>query len=87
MCLSTNQFADVIMELLNRIFEIIKILSMDISDANVITNGKNTEDDTLELGLASIVMHIAKQCSDKIALVSVSIRISMYDWWISSIFR
>ena len=75
------------MELLHRIFEMIKILSMDISDASVIMNGKNKEDQTLESKLASIVMNIVKQCSDEISCVGVSIRISMDDRWICSVFR
>jgi len=66
-CLSTGNFADVISELLNRIFQIIKTLSTDISDASVATDHGSTDDDKLESKLASILLNIVKHSSNEIS--------------------
>ncbi|CAF0768198.1 unnamed protein product [Adineta steineri] len=65
-CLSTIQFEDFIIEFLNRIFQMIDLLSTDISDAVTTDTDFDLNDLVIELKLASIMFHIIQNCSNKI---------------------
>ncbi|CAF4100985.1 unnamed protein product [Rotaria sp. Silwood2] len=64
-CLSTAKFEDFIAKLLDRIFQMINILSTDISDV-VINNGDQKDYDMLQVKLTSIMTNILQQCSNNI---------------------
>ncbi|CAF3884238.1 unnamed protein product [Rotaria sordida] len=65
-CLSTEKFQDFIIKFLNRIFQMIEILSTDVSDDVIEITEDNIEDNTIELKLISIISSIVQQCSSKI---------------------
>ncbi|CAF1171345.1 unnamed protein product [Rotaria sordida] len=64
-CLSTAKFEDFITKFLDRIFQMINILSTDFSDA-VNINEKHTDHDNLQVKLTSIMISILQQCSNNI---------------------
>ncbi|CAF3689421.1 unnamed protein product, partial [Rotaria sp. Silwood1] len=64
-CLSTAQFENFITKFLDRIFQMINILSTDFSDA-VNINEKYTDNDNLQVKLTSIMTSILRQCSSNI---------------------
>ncbi|CAF1238427.1 unnamed protein product [Rotaria sordida] len=64
-CLSTAKFEDFITKFLDRIFQMINILSTDFSDA-VNINEKHTDHDNLQVKLTSIMISILQQCSSNI---------------------
>jgi len=70
-CLSTARFEDFINEFLNRIFQMIDIISAEISDDVVTSTPDHIEDDTIELKLTSIMSSIVQQCSNKIFQVCI----------------
>ncbi|UJR08489.1 hypothetical protein I4U23_012756 [Adineta vaga] len=65
-CLSTKQFEDFIVKFLQRIFQIIEILSTDVSEGNETVDEGDTENNTIEIKLISIMSNIVQQCSHKI---------------------
>ena len=70
MCLSTSKFEDLISELLNRIFQMIDTLSVDISDVVISTNASKKEYHHIGLELTSVISAICQQCSTKIFQVN-----------------
>ncbi|CAF4636892.1 unnamed protein product [Rotaria sp. Silwood1] len=64
-CLSTAKFEDFIAKFLDRIFQMINILSTDVSDA-VINNEDQRDYDMLQVKLTSIMTSILQQCSNNI---------------------
>jgi hypothetical protein len=65
-CLSTIKFEDFIIQFLNRIFQMIEILSTDVSNDIPATSEVNLEENTIESKFISILSSIVQQCSDKI---------------------
>ncbi|UJR10196.1 hypothetical protein I4U23_014411 [Adineta vaga] len=65
-CLSTNKFEDFISEFLNRIFQMIDTLSIDIPDVVISTNNSKMEYHQIGLELTSVISAICQQCSSKI---------------------
>ncbi|CAF3616295.1 unnamed protein product [Rotaria sordida] len=65
-CLSTANFEDFIVEFLNRIFQMIDVLSADMSDA--VTNNADIDIDDIMINwkLTTIMFNIVQQCSSKI---------------------
>ncbi|CAF1134879.1 unnamed protein product [Rotaria sordida] len=65
-CLSTASFEDFIVEFLNRIFQMIDVLSADMSDA--VTNNADIDIDDIMINwkLTTIMFNIVQQCSSKI---------------------
>jgi hypothetical protein len=61
------------MEFLNRIFQMIDILSADMSDAVPTNTDINVIDATITSKLTSIMFNIVQQCSRKIFQVRISI--------------
>ncbi len=54
------------MEFLNRIFQMIDILSADMSDAVEMNVDADILDESIQMKLTSIVFNIVQQCSSKI---------------------
>ncbi|CAF2908164.1 unnamed protein product, partial [Rotaria sp. Silwood2] len=65
-CLSTAKFEDFITEFLNRTFQMIDTLSTEMSDAVILTNEANREDQEASQELTSMISGIVQQCSNKI---------------------
>ncbi|CAF4157119.1 unnamed protein product, partial [Rotaria sordida] len=65
-CLSTSKFEDFISELFNRIFQMIDILSTEMSDALIVTMDSKIEDHQIGLELTSVISCIVQQCSKRI---------------------
>ncbi|CAF0754546.1 unnamed protein product [Rotaria sp. Silwood1] len=65
-CLSTAKFEDFITEFLNRTFQMIDTLSTEMSDAVILTNEANSEDQAASQELTSMISGIVQQCSNKI---------------------
>ncbi|UJR35822.1 hypothetical protein I4U23_028569 [Adineta vaga] len=65
-CLSTAKFEDFISEFLNRTFRMIETLSTEMSDAVMLTNESNLEDQEAGQELTNMIAGIVQQCSDKI---------------------
>ncbi len=73
MCLSTAKFEDFIIEFLNRIFQMIDILSADMSDTVEIHADIEIVDTAIKQKLTSILFNIVQQCSSKIFQVRIYI--------------
>jgi hypothetical protein len=65
-CLSTAKFEDFITEFLNRTFQMIETLATEMSEAILLLNEANSEDQETGLELTSMLYGILQQCSDKI---------------------
>lgn len=61
---------------MNRTFQVIDKLSTEISDAILVTNQENSEDQLFSQILASVTFGITQQCSNKIFQVCSLINIS-----------
>jgi hypothetical protein len=72
-CLSTAKFEDFIIEFLNRIFQMIDILSADMSDTVEIHADIEIVDTAIKQKLTSILFNIVQQCSSKIFQVRIYI--------------
>ena len=66
MCLSTAKFEDFITEFLNRTFQMIETLSTEMSEAVILTNKANSEDEEAGQELTNMMSGIVQQCSNKI---------------------
>ena len=73
MCLSTEKFEDFITEFLNRTFQMIETLSTEMSDAVILTNKANSEDEEASQELTNMISGIVQQCSNKIFQVCLQI--------------
>ncbi|CAF1622524.1 unnamed protein product, partial [Adineta ricciae] len=65
-CLSTAKFEDFISEFLNRTFQMIDTVATEMSDAVMLTNETNSEDQEATQELTNMISGITEQCSDKI---------------------
>jgi len=70
-CLSTAKFKDFIIQFLNRIFQMIEILSTDMPDDAVIITEDNLEDSIIQSRITLILFDIVQQCSTKIFQVNM----------------
>ncbi|CAF4252294.1 unnamed protein product [Rotaria sp. Silwood2] len=65
-CLSTSNFDDFIVEFLKRIFQMIDVLSTDMSDAVTSNADVDIDDIMINWKLTTITFNIVQQCSSKI---------------------
>ena len=68
--MSTAKFEDFITEFLNRTFQMIDNLSTEMSDAVILIEETNSEDQETSQELSSVIFGIVQQCSTKIFHVS-----------------